>query len=189
MGKHNEITAGYTLSDDQVKDAYFLWLTDLVRRDGFYILLKQLYETNFTWFVPNDENRALDTETLKDEFVEEQGLGFYEYTVISDRYSVLEVLIGISDRIFDNMEEYKTMKDWFWELIYNLGLDVYTDYKWDTNHKYEVESIINRMMDRHYTPDGFGGLFPLTDTDVDQRKIEIWYQMNEYLREKYHVEY
>ena len=75
-------------------------------------------------------------------------------------------------------------------MLENLGLDGLSDDNWVyPDSDFRVKDIIIRMLDRTYTRNGFGGLFPLTDGRCeDQRKIEIWKQMNTYFIEKYGVE-
>ena len=43
------------------------------------------------------------------------------------------------------------------------------------------------MLAREYSDNGHGGLFPLKNPKKDQRKVEIWYQMTEYINENYPI--
>ena len=106
--------------------------------------------------------------------------------------SVLEVLIGIANRIW--FVEYGLRKDipegsqFFntkvtWELIGNLKLDI-SDHAWTDADDVDAWFKVNRWLDRSFEPDGKGGLFPLTNPKKDQRKVEFWYQMQAWLIEK-----
>jgi hypothetical protein len=50
-----------------------------------------------------------------------------------------------------------------------------------------VEQKINRVLERTYKPNGEGGLFPLKNTCKNQKRVEIWYQMNSYIHENYNI--
>jgi hypothetical protein len=67
-------------------------------------------------------------------------------------------------------------------MIKNLGLDQFDDqipYDWE-----DVDEALSALIYRTYDRDGTGGLFPLTHPEEDQRKVEIWYQLNAYLLER-----
>jgi hypothetical protein len=93
--------------------------------------------------------------------------------------SVLEMLIALATRFayltFDpiNGSEPKKVES-FWELINNLKLSSF--------HTKNV-GIINDFLERQYSSDGYGGLFPLEFPKEDQRHVEIWYQMMAYINE------
>jgi hypothetical protein len=166
-------------------DQYLYWLYGLVAdvrtRKGpftYWKLFRQLFKTEFIWFVPNDDNRAEDGRELRGEWAsledvhvdaEWAGLGC----------SFLEMLIGLSRRL-----EFMTDRDvtyWFWHLIGNLGLLGHND-----RARFPEEDVDDRtsaVIWRTYDRNGDGGLFPLRHADKDQRKVEIWYQLNSYLLE------
>jgi hypothetical protein len=48
-------------------------------------------------------------------------------------------------------------------------------------HEKEIDDILTRLIERTYKPNGEGGFFPLPQTDEDQTKVEIWYQMSAYI--------
>jgi hypothetical protein len=47
----------------------------------------------------------------------------------------------------------------------------------------QVDNILYNLVWRNYHADGRGGFFPLQNPDVDQTKVEIWYQLNAYVSE------
>ena len=169
-----------------IKTDYFNWLYDKVDGQGYMHLLDELYGTTFKWFVPNDDNRAFEGLDLRDEFIDAHK--YYDPTVsIADGCTMLEVLIGLARRcesIADSSN--MTMRDWFWKLIDNLGLSECTDSgflrNWD---EYVVDKKLDYLIGRKYDRNGEGGLFPLKHSKNDQRKVELWYQMSEYLVENY----
>lgn len=188
-----EIHNNDELSDAQVYQKYFQWLTYPLaeeRSDRSYkFLLARLHSITFTHYVPNDGNRAYDGERLREVFVDDLGLGEYEFSLLIQRpCSVLEMLVGLSRRIPEMVSD-KEPAQWFWEMIDNLDLSRYSDdaYYNEGGIVY-VRDIVLNMMKRNYTYGGDGGLFPLRNPKKDQRKVEIWYQLQNYLNENYQID-
>lgn len=164
-------------------DQYLTWLYSQVavvraRKSSrtFCDLLRVLHSIEFAWVIPNDDNRADDGRELRREWVEETG-SEVDQSWLAFGCSFLEMLIGVSRRL--EFETNGKAADWFWHLIDNLQLRACHDrsgFKED-----EVEDIVSAVIWRTYEPDGTGGLFPIPDTQNDQREIEIWYQLSEYL--------
>lgn len=144
-------------------------------------LLMHLHGTEFTFLIPMDENRADDGINLRYRFELES-----EYTDAC-RYllgpcSVLEMMISLALRceetIMDEPAVGNRTKQWFWEMINNLGLGAMTDDRFDRR---EVDDILERFLNREYEPDGSGGLFRIKRCDRDLRRVEIWHQLCWYL--------
>ena len=74
---------------------------------------------------------------------------------------------------------------WFWHLIETLDLEQFNDRKYDDHAQEEIAEILDRVIWRTYAPNGDGGLFPLRNPTKDQRKVELWYQLNAYLLEQF----
>lgn len=168
-------------------ELYFDWLRKQVGvtmnpnpRRRHWLLLEQLINTEFEWFVPNDDNRAADGEALRHEFIDE-----YEADpgMMDSNCSMLEMLVALCRRL--SFEDGKTVDGWFWELMENVELRRFTDeYYEDHADAYEeVDEILHRINKRDYDEDGQGGLFPLSRPPCDQTQVEIWYQMSSYLLE------
>lgn len=174
---------------------YFEWLCDMVHVDqeerSYWLMAKDLYNRKFYSLIPHDENRACDGKQLREEYLEEYGYSD-RLLDISEECSVLEMLIGLARRMdfetgdpyeFDGDSE-KRMVYWFWELIDNLGLLSFDDESYvEFGGMTEVDRIIDNFLERQYASDGVGGLFPLNNDEIDQRDVEIWYQMSMYLAE------
>ena len=130
----------------------------------------------FAWFVPNDDNRAEDGRELRLEWATECGISS-DSDWFSLGCSFLELLIGLSRRLcFEGEGE---VSAWFWHLINNLGLTGFHDRsQFDGS---EVDDVTSTVIWRTYDENGDGGLFPLRHASHDQRKVEIWYQLSEYL--------
>ena len=173
--------------NDRLTEEYFHFLCENLLRgvNGYTSLCAQLHSIKFKALVRNDYNRSVDGEYLRDMFFD---------TINRGRCTLFEMLLGLSFRLEFEVISSKWEKDyveWFWILIDNLGLMVYDDesYILMPESRKDVENICNRLLNREYGPDGFGGLFPLKYTENDQRKVEIWYQMTEYIKENYPIEF
>lgn len=192
---------------------YFEWLCDLVNvyreddvigsTDGFmptyWLLLERLWETEFTWFVPNDDNRIADGLVLRELYFNIADLSSSAFTR-GATCSVLEMLIALAQRMGDMLampgEDINIISPFF-EMLDNLNLlgfhdELYLGKNQDLAKQslYErdmkkVDKILETLINRTYSKNGKGGLFPLRHTHLDQRTQEIWYQMNEYVLENY----
>ena len=169
-------------------DPYYDWLCNLVgangRHGGYLELLEALHERTFVAKMPMDNNRVGDGLQLRVDFQKEHGP--WGSSVNRGLCSFLEFLIGLSKRMSFLMygEGNAYTEFYFWKIIGNLGLNKCSDDKWYTiNGEFFVEDALMRVNDRVYAPDGRGGLFPLVHPDSDQRRVEIWYQMQAWLME------
>jgi hypothetical protein len=177
------------LTDAQVHDHYFKWLcTPLLEKNkhDYWSLLKQMDVTTFRWSVANDDNRGADGIKLRDQFIEDQDLGIYEWSILLQRpCSVLEMIIGVAVRMEDVMY-CGDFTRWFWEIIDNLGMSEFTDVAYYTNSaSVWIKFALDNLLSRNYQRNGQGGLFPMKGEKIDQRKVEIWYQMQAYLQERH----
>lgn len=179
--------------DFDINQSYFEWLCDIVHVDqgdkSWWILFKDLYNKKFYSLIPHDENRAWDGLELREDFMHE--IWYPKYMDIDGECSVLEMLIGLARRIdFETSNPYEDSQNdstvyWFWEMIDNLGLLPFDDDSYvDNGGMHFVNSILNNFVERKYSRNGNGGLFPLEHSRQDQRRVEIWYQMSEYLTER-----
>jgi hypothetical protein len=176
--------------DDQLDGAYLTWLYSQVAslrlrspNRTYWFLLRQLYTTEFVWYVPNDDNRVEDGRDLRFEFVDTHDYDQVDPDWLSLPCSFLELLIAMSRRLSFIAEGEPS--DWFWEMIANLELADATDAAYQRNHlEGYVSDILERVMRRKYFPDGKGGLFPLRYPTNDQREVELWGQLNLYLMER-----
>lgn len=168
-------------------ELYFPWLYSQVaptkvrsRTKSYWKMFRQLYNTEIVWIIPNDDNRLEDGKELRKEWFDlERNIPIDEHWLHLG-CSVLEMLIGLSRRLCFETEINSEL--WFWKLMENLELYMYNDSV--PNAEKDIEIIIEQLIWRTYSPDGRGGLFPLSNPDDDQRRVEIWYQMFAYLEEE-----
>lgn len=174
-----------------IMNDYFEWLFDKLckNRDSgqysFKKLLTHLHNTEFRYLLQRDSNRAMDGIGLRYRFAVDQGHEEVSDTVkryLDGPCSVLEMMTALAIRCeedtMSNTDFGDRTRQWFWDMVVNLGLGSMTDDRYD---KYHVDYILNRFLDREYEPDGKGGLFRIKGCDRDLRTVEIWYQLCWYL--------
>lgn len=170
-----------------ILDHYYHWLLNLVCDDYqinlYERLFTALYNTEFTWTVDRDENRAADGIDLRADFSEKEGIDLYQCRKVLDGpCNVLEMMIGLACRCEDSIMGDDDFGDrtpkWFWLMIQNLDLDHMENSRYDDE---QVHFAISTFINRTYTRDGQGGLFYIDGCKKDLRKAEIWYQMCWYL--------
>lgn len=173
---------------------YFEFLAGVVLEGGQSNISKDflwsLYEADFRWTVPNDGNRESDGLNLREEY---EGRVFSldrDWTALKNSpASVLEVLIAIARRA-----DYEVAREddkefapcFFWEMVMNLGLEVWSDgYPSSGDMIFANKIKLDKWLDRRFGKYGKGSIFPLKRLKINQRETEIWYQMMSYLRENY----
>lgn len=178
------------MSRTDVKTQYLDFLLNIIQGDRDYctLLLKHLHRIEFYSIVPNDDNRGEDGKKLRTIFERETGHKALSLC-LNGPCSILEMLIGLAFRISNELEGGKnerSVEDCFWMMVDNLNLT------WVDNFAYfqdggndAIGENIEKFLDRKYDRNGNGGLFPLKKSKKDQRTVEIWYQMAEYLLENF----
>ena len=170
---------------NSIVNEYFSWLKSCVETNSIDIskynhLLWYLFNREFTWIIPNDSNRAYDAMELRFQF--ENGMDCSE--IDGRPISVLEVLIRLAvdweHEITYDFRKGDRSSMWFWIMIDNLGLLNYPD-----NHFNEdkVEEIIDIWTTRKFSKTGDGSIFPVKNWGSDQRELEIWMQLQNYIME------
>ena len=175
-------------SDSRTLDARYLdWLYKkigpLQNRNparSYWSLAQMLFTKEFTWFVPNDDNRVEDGKELREEFLDETAAE-RDNLWLDQGCSMLEMMIALSRRCAFQTDDEPF--EWFWVLADNLGLRPFVDENFTEDYYVDVDVILERVINRTYEHSGRGGLFPLRYPEVDQREVEIWYQMAAYLME------
>lgn len=148
----------------------------------YWNFARQLYTTEFVWFVPNDDNRIEDGYELRMEFLRAARLSHISNGWEKLGCSMLELLIGLGRRLA--FEADGEVGDWCHELLANIGLQNCPDAGYARNEA-AVAAALERIIWRTYDRRGHGGLFPLYGGPYrDQRKVELWYQLSAYLLEK-----
>jgi hypothetical protein len=171
---------------EPLDELYLTWLYSQVgsvklknKVRTYWCLLRRLYQTEFVWQIPNDDNRIEDGRDLRQEFLESEQIDA-DADWVELGCSMLELLIVLSRRLSFLAEGEPS--DWFWHMIDNLDIHV-NDRDYNETREGHIDETLNRVVWRQYAPDGRGGIFPLRRPEYDQRDVELWYQLNAYLLE------
>ena len=167
--------------------SYLDWLRWIVGRSGTVLSdgeAVELFEKPFVPILEMDKNRAIDGLVLRDIYKAETG----KDAGINGRCTMLEMMIALARHMFDIMDGWGTVGEadntigrWFHEMLDNVAKPRERS-SWDS---YRWDDALERVLNREYKPNGEGGFFPRTDDSTDQRKVEIWDQMNGYLVDWY----
>lgn len=176
---------------NKISNLYFNWLDSLVsigryrKPFSYQKLLMLLHDTEFVYICDLDKNRAADGISLR-----------YQFAGVCTEYdedeilqclddapcSVLEMMIALAKRcentIMDDPKIGNRTQQWFWTMITNLGLGDMYDSRFDRRY---VKKVVDKFLNREYSPDGDGGLFRIRNCDEDLRTVEIWTQLCWYL--------
>lgn len=187
-------------------DYYYSWLCSFILDSSYSSeILDYLYNTNFQYKLLLDNNRSSDVYYLREKYYVENKELFYDIGIGSNdpfwtkQSSVLEVILSLVMHMSDNLDtsfaeksERNLISKLFIELVDNLcfydkvGDLLPTDFYINgIVDEFNIESKVLNWMNRKYEYNGKGGLFPLSDAKEDQRKLELWYQMHQYMDEKY----
>lgn len=161
-------------------ERYYNWLLSFIdeyHQKHYTNLLRKLFMTEFEWIIPDDENRAVDGVSMRQEFTAQTGI----VMILPDTCSVLEMLIALARRINDityEVERGPFTYYWFWTMIRNLGIAEMDDIHYDEGM---VTIVLHDWMNRLYSPNGRGSLFYIPGCESDVRSVDIWCASNWYL--------
>ena len=178
------------MDEIEVRSGYFSWMMDQISDTDtpdifiYTNLLSYLDSVDFEYLMPLDGNRAEDGIKLRYIYSERYGYDSSIAIDILDRgpCSILEMMVALAkrceDTIMHNPDHGNRTSIWFWGMITSLGLLEMDDVNFDI---VIIDDILDRFLNREYSPDGKGGLFTIPNCDKDLTKVEIWYQMCQYL--------
>jgi len=161
-----------------MQDRYFNWLVDLVNADDLLRVCSIMDGLDFTYILPLDENRVDDAFELRDIYMDETGDDHGRNFTSCSLFEMVCALAYRCDRdIMYDADVGKRYSLWFHLFIENLIEDINAPEE-------EIIDICEKFMNREYDRDGggIGGMFPVSDRR-DQRRVQIWLQMNLWLVE------
>ena len=202
----------------KVRSEYIDWLEFVVGIDTsggpfetYTKLFNALFDVEYYSFYPRDENRGYDGMSLRetyfaDKFANENsvmmdGNGDIDEELEGANVDIqcarfgtcrfIEFMIGMAKRMsyeIFSAESENSIGRCFFELLRNIGLDVYTDAVFDAaGGLIACKNVAGDILDHRYDADGNGCFFPLHKTETDMRKLEFWDQLNVYLNENYSI--
>lgn len=171
----------------EISNLYFEWLYDWMCADrhhpdtSYRKLMMHLHNTEFTYIIRLDQNRAEDGKSLRYRFAKSDIVDEsvdYILECLAGPCSVLEMMIALANRCEEDYMDDPAYGDrtrqWFWGMVTNLNLGSMIDTWYD---KKRVDDVLYRFLNREYDADGRGGLFRVRNSGIDMREVEIWYQM------------
>ena len=177
------------MTKDELINRYFDWMYQLVVDDryskSYRKLFFRLHDTEFTYTIPMDGNRAEDGINLRYRFGCEQNCSDAMIAAFLDDRpcSILEMMTALAIRceehLMDNPDIGNRTGKWFWDMVESLGLASMDDRHFD---RVFVDRTLREFLEREYARNGEGGLFTVNN-GRDMRTTEIWYQMNYHLSE------
>lgn len=181
---------------------YFRWLDMLVGESvgAPHSVLSKSLRIKFYPLVAMDENRESDGLWMREYFSwHVEGWGDEHPTVrgidmrmaeIGDSIggcSVLEMMLGVARRAEGMLYPHELGPNYqtiFWGLMKNLGFSRAISGSPFMQYDDEmVEKRLINLVERRYKYNGEGGLFPLEHPKTDQRRVEIWCQMQNFFVE------
>lgn len=118
-------------------------------------------ELDFVWYIPEDEDKAIQALRMRDEYCYETGMPSPRQAPAS----FLEVFVSITDTLTAML--YKDRESFTKSILLNVGARSYSDDGRLPSEIHEEALIIaERVMYRTYSRNGTGGLFRIPGVDT-----------------------
>lgn len=165
---------------------YMDWIIELFDGSEHTCLFKHLMTIDFRWSVQLDGNLIPCVRRFRDKMGR-------DYDGPRGNPTVLEILVSLAveceDKIMHNEEFGNRTCQWFWMMLYNLGINVYDDIHYTNRIAEEIDDKVDTFLDRTYNYYGEGGIFTVDRPYYDMRLAPLWEQLNWELNEKYSEEF
>lgn len=189
-----------TTKTNEIFKSYLEWLLRLINADNYkgksYIkLCSLLNKVPFEPVIKLDTNRVSDAQSLLRETYIQSKSEWYRMDddnvmeLSTCPVSFLELIISLAMRIdLDFMREINGVDNtriYFWVLVRNLGILEFDDEHWGEDAIVSIVNRLNIVQDRKYDFNGNGGLFPLENAEMDQRNVQIWNQLCQFVNQRF----
>lgn len=161
--------------------AYASWLVERGCLENYTELASVWDEIEFAWYIPEDEDKAIQALRMRDEYC-------YETSMPMPRQapaSFLEVFVSITDTLTAML--YQDREEFTKSILLNLGARSYFD---DGRLPSEIhEAAINiaeTVIYRTYSRNGTGGLFRIPGSDILELPLNTQMIMWANLYDPYH---
>jgi len=160
-------------NNQEILSDYLRWLESQLRDEyersdkTYSDLLNLMAQQEFVDIVPMDENRVADGLYLRVDFANEFSIPQHRMEQLGP-CSFLEVLIALSRRLA--FIAGGSAPGWAWQLLVNLELQRMSD-PLSRAKRNKVQEIMHNVIQRKYSPDGTGGVFPFAWPDDDQTRL------------------
>lgn len=187
---------------DKANREYFNWMCNRVQIGNhtgktYFFLAYILNSRKFYPLAGNDGNRIEDSVKMRMDWLDQYNMSCRlfvnkgeEEPVPADYFNgevtVLELLVSLAIRIEEDIMQDDEKGDrtayWFWVMLENLKLHVYSDESFSNQAEDRIHMIIDRLLERDYDDEGDGSIFPTYGHfDVHHKEIEIWKQFSAWL--------
>lgn len=140
---------------------YTPWLIQRGCLENYSELASVWDELDFVWYIPEDEDKAVQALRMRDEYC-------YETSMPAPRQapaSFLEVFVSITDSLTAML--YQDREEFTKSILLNMGARSYSDDGRLPSEIHEEALVIaERVMYRTYGRNGSGGLFRIPGEDV-----------------------
>lgn len=160
---------------------YTSWLIERGCLENYTELASVWDELDFMWYIPEDEDKAIQALRMRDEYC-------YETGAPSPRQapaSFLEVFVSITDTLTAML--YQDRESFTKSILLNMGARSYSDDGRLSSEIHEAAlDIAERVMYRTYNWNGTGGLFRIPGVDVLETPLTTQMIMWANLYDPYH---
>lgn len=140
---------------------YTSWLIERGCLENYSELASVWAELDFVWYIPEDEDRAIQALRMRDEYCYETGMPSPRQAPAS----FLEVFVSITDILTAML--YLDRESFTKSILLNMGARSYSDDGRPLSEIHEEALIIaERVMYRTYSRNGTGGLFRIPGIDT-----------------------
>ena len=140
---------------------YTRWLIQRGCLENYSELASVWDELDFVWYIPEDEDKAIQALRMRDEYCYETGMPSPRQAPTS----FLEVFVSITDTLTAML--YRDRESFTKSILLNMGARSYSD---DGRLPSEIHDealiIAERVMYRTYSRNGTGGLFRIPGVDI-----------------------
>ena len=165
---------------------YMKWIIETFDGETHTCLFRQLMNIEFTWKIQLDANLLPCVRRFRESM---KG----KYDGPTERPSVLEIIATLAveceDKIMRNDDFGDRTTEWFWKMLYNLGVNVYDDIHYTDRIAEEIEDRVEMFLNRTYNYYGDGNIFVCNNPRYDMRSVPLWTQLNWELCEEYADEF
>ena len=140
---------------------YTRWLIQRGCLEDYSELASVWDELDFVWYIPEDEDRAIQALRMRDEYCYETGMSSPRQVPVS----FLEVFVSITDTLTAML--YQDRESFTKSILLNLGARSYSDDgRLPSEIHVEALYIAERVMYRTYSRNGTGGLFRIPGSNT-----------------------
>lgn len=140
---------------------YTSWLIQRGCLENYSELASVWDELDFVWYIPEDEDKAIQALRMRDEYCYETGMPSPRQAPAS----FLEVFVSITDTLTAML--YRDRESFTKSILLNVGARSYSDDgRLPSEINEEALIIAERVMYRTYSRNGTGGLFRIPGVDV-----------------------